>query len=704
MSKPRILKLQLVMSILVIGWLLLGPAGGPAGVELPVAQAARPDLHEAQLYFIENRGQVDPQVSYYLLSRDKTLYFTPTGVTLALNGAGTGLDGAERWTIKLGFVKGEARPVGQAQTETVVSYFRGPAGQDQTGLPTYARLVYPDLWPGIDLIYTLHDNQLKYQFVIQPGADPARIRLAYRGTTAVRLTDTGQLEVSSPVGSFVDQAPHAYQETGGRGVPVEAVYHLAEPAANGTVEYGFQLGAYDPTRPLVLDPAVILYAGFIGGTQRENGYSIAVDAEGSAYVTGETHSIGDFPAVVGPDLTHNGGPYNGDAFIAKVSADGTGLVYAGFIGGSGEDYGYGVAVDGAGNAYVTGETSSNDLPTSPGAYNTSYNGGRDAFVAKVNSSGTGLVYLTYIGDSVSSATSDIGRDIDIDSSGNAYILIDTDPGPFGNMDTSVIKLNAAGSSLLGYEYIGGLGDDKGDSLVVDAAGYAYATGETNSTNFSTTMGAYDTTYNGGGDAFVVKVDNDGIGLIYGTYIGDVVSLTTADSGGGIDVDDTGHAYVLVNTSFGPYGGYDTSVVKLNPAGSAIDYNYYLGGTDNDFGSDLALNADGHAYVTGNTASTDFPTADWPPTSFDAPQEAFVAQLNAAGSALVYAGFITGNGSGSAGIAVDSGGNAYVTGTNWHGGDFPATVGPDVSANGERDAFVMKIAHLRFRLFLPLILK
>jgi hypothetical protein len=631
------------------------------------------------------------------------LYFTPAGVTLALTGAASPAAPADRWVVKLDFVGGRARPAGQAPMETTVSYFRGSPDEWQTGLPTYARLVYPGLWPGIDLVYTLQDDQLKYQFTLQPGTDPAHIRLAYRGAAAVRLTAAGRLEVFTPVAGFSDAAPHAYQDIAGRRAPVQVAYDLAAPAGDGAYEYGFRLGAYDPTRPLVLDPAIILYAGFIGGLQRDDGNAVAVDAAGNAYLAGTTQSMVDFPAVVGPDLSHNDGPYDRDAFIAKVAADGTGLVYAGFIGGSGEDYGEDVAVDAAGSAYVTGRTTSNNLPTTPGVYDPIYNGADDAFVARVNAGGTGLTYMTYVGDAVSS-TNDSGKSIAVDGDGNAYVLVDTSAGPYGGYDTSVVKLNAAGSAALYVEYVGGNGEDRGDSLAVDAAGNAYLTGRTTSTNLHT-PGVYDTTYNGGGDAFVAKLRTAIPRLVYATYIGDVVSITTDDSGKGIAVDGAGNAYVLVDTSAGPYGGYDTSVVKLNAAGSALLYIEYIGGSGHDFGAGLALDSLGRAYLSGNTSSADFPATNWPPQIYTAPQETFAAQVRADGSGLIYAGFIAGSGTGAADIALDGGGNAYVAGTNWRGEDFPAAVGPDLSANGERDAYVVKISPMRFPVaYLPIVLK
>jgi len=643
-----------------------------------------------RLHFIENRGQLDPTVRYYLPGRDKTLYFTPTGVTIALSG--NEADNPERWVVKLDFVEGQAQPTGQSPTETVISYFRGSPETWLTGLPTYNQITYPGLWPGIDLVYTLHNNQLKYQFIIQPGADPALIQLAYRGATAVTPTPTGRLEVSTPAGNYFDDAPTAYQLIDGERQSVATAYGSVLQR-DDTATYGFNLGDYNPAYPLILDPAVIVYAGFIGGSQRENGYSIAVDGSGYAYVTGETRSTADFPATVGPDLSHNGGPYNGDAFIAKVKADGSGLVYAGFIGGSGEDYGYGVAVDDSGNAYITGYTESSDFPVTPGVYDPSYNGGGDAFAVKVNTAGTALSYATYIGDVVNSSNVDTGQDIAVDSSGNAYVLSDLSFGPYGGTDTSVVKLNTTASALSYVEYIGGsAGDDSGRSIAVDGSGNAYVTGYTESNNFPTTIGAYDTSYNGGGDAFVAKVNAAGSSLVYATYLGDTVNPSNVDTGTGIAVDSSGNVYVAVDLSFGPYGGADTSVAKLNAAGSALDYIQYVGGSaGNEFGLDVAVDSQGRAYLVGQTASSDFTVTNWQPTSYDAPQEAFLVRVKADGSGLDYAGFLTGGGSTAAGVAVDSNGNAYVTGTNWHGSDFPATIGPDTTANGERDAFVVKVS-------------
>lgn len=285
------------------------------------------------LYFIENRGQLDPRVAYYVQGHDKTLYFTPEGVTFVLSdptprppslrgkgelhdppllaGEGTGV-GATRWVVKLDFVgANHVRPIGQEKAEAIISYFKGRPDQWHTGIPTYHRILYRDLWPGIDLAFYGTAQHLKFEFIVHPGADPGRIRLAYRGAE-VKLNAAGQLEVTTPLGGFTDDVPIAYEEIDGRRVDVAVAYRW------GISDFGFQIGpSYDPTRPLVIDPAVLIYCGYIGGLGNDYGYGIAVDGAGRAYIVGWTDSSESegFPVAVGPDLTYNGGY---DAFVARV--------------------------------------------------------------------------------------------------------------------------------------------------------------------------------------------------------------------------------------------------------------------------------------------------------------------------------------------------------------------------------------------------
>ena len=481
------------------------------------------------LYFVENRGQLDARVAYYVQGHDKSIYFTSQGVTYALTGGGEAkgeprvrpvgfrqaAPASQHWAVKLDFVgANQVTPAGEERAAAVVSYFKGPREDWKAGLPTYSSVVYRELWPGIDLRYSGTVNRLKYEFVIQPGASTEAIRLAYRGAQ-VRLNGEGELEVTTPVGGFRDEKPYAYQEAAGGREEIAATYALGAGQ-----EYGFQVGTYDRSRPLVLDPAVLVYAGYIGGSGTDLGlHGIAVDQFGNAYVTGSTTSTeATFPETVGPDLTSNGGE---DAFVAKVNAAGTALVYAGYIGGSSFDRGLGIAVDGSGNAYVTGQTFSNEgaFPETVGPDLTFNGGDYDAFVAKVNAAGTALGYAGYIGGS----GDDVGIGIAVDGSGNAYVAGWTfsTEGTFpetvgpdltfngGAFDAFVAKVNAAGTALVYAGYIGGSGEDHGAGIAVDGSGNAYVTGSTSSTEatFPVTVGPDLTSNANGGysDAFVAKI-------------------------------------------------------------------------------------------------------------------------------------------------------------------------------------------------------
>ena len=590
-------------------------------------------------------------------------------------------------------------------------------------------MFYEDLWPGIDLVYQGTARELKHTFVVAPGADPAQIRLAYRGAE-VRINAEGQLEVSTPAGSFYDDKPYVYQEVDGERVEVESAYVLVgagqrlvsgrgvdlprhpEPPDHRAQVYGFQLGEYDPDLPLLIDPTMIVYAGYIGGSSGDSGNSIAVDSEGNAYITGSTTSseVAGFPVTVGPDLMYN---TNEDAFVVKVEADGSGLVYAGYIGGSGTDDGQGIAVDGSGSAYVTGSTSSSDFPTE-GNLDPTFNGIRDAFVAKVEADGSALVYAGYIGGS----DVDVGRDIAVDSDGAAYITGSTgsNQGSFpvtvgpdqtfnDNEEAFVAKVEADGSALVYAGYIGGSGDDDGIGIAVDSGGNAYVTGFTGSSeaSFPVKVGP-DLTHEGGFDAFVAKVKADGTELVYAGYIGG----SDFDQGASIAVDSDGNAYVtgVTQSSGGGFpvtvgpdatfnGIQDAFVAKVKADGTGLVYSGFIGGSDSDTGLGIAVDGNGNAYVTGFTDSSEasFPVKVGPDLTHEGGFDAFVAKVRADGTDLDYAGYIGGSSPDQGlGIAVDSGGNAYVAGfTQSSQAGFPVTVGPDLTlgdVNG--DAFVAKI--------------
>jgi len=474
--------------------------------------------------------------------------------------------------------------------------------------------------------------EVAHPFTVENGADSAPLSIAHpqQEVSLLYAGFLGGLNWDEGRGIAVDAAGNAY-------VTGFTWSHDFPAVVGPDTSYN---GSYDAFVAKVNPSGTgLVYAGFLGGSDWDEGSDIAVDAAGNAYVTGLTSSS-NFPAVVGPDTSYNG---DYDAFVAKVNPEGTALVYSGFLGGSNTDVGSDIAVDADGNAYVTGETSSRNFPAVVGP-DTSYNGGDyDAFVAKVNPSGTGLVYAGFLGG----WTGDKGEGIAVDADGNAYVTGYTRSRDFpavvgpdtsyngGDYDAFVAKVNPEGTALVYSGFLGGSNTDEGYGIAVDAAGNAYVTGRTASRNFPAVVGP-DTSYNGGDyDAFVAKVNPSGTGLVYAGFLGG----SGLDSGRSIAVDAAGNAYVTgVTTSrnfpavVGPdtsYNGgdYDAFVAKVNPSGTGLVYAGFLGGSDIDWGSDIAVDAAGNAYVTGVTASRNFPAVVGPDTSYNGGDyDAFVAKV------------------------------------------------------------------------------
>ncbi len=697
----------------------------PPSLPVPAPQGPRltPHFGRLPLQFIPNEGQVDGLAAFYVQGKDKTIYFAADGLTFVLGGPRkTRPDASDgsRWVVKLDFVDADpsAVPVSLERSGTVISYFRGKPEDQRTGLAASSRIIYRDLWPGIDLLYSGTVDRMKHEFIVHPGADPSRIRLAYRGAQSVALTEEGRLAVLTPAGGFEDDVPAAWQETGGARTDVAVSYALEDrgrDAGSPTHVYGFKLGDYDRRRSLVLDPAVLIYCGYIGGAGWDEGKAIAVDGSGNAYVTGYANfAAGSFPVTVGPDLTYNGD--SSDAFVAKLSADGASLVYCGYIGGAGWDEGIGIALDGAGNAYIVGDTLSGDLPVTPGSVLT-YGGDRDAFVAKVKADGTALVYCGYIGGS----SQENGRGIAVDSSGHAYVTGETFSenlpvavGPDltfnGSQDVYVAKVSVDGKALDYCGYIGGWGNQEGRAIAVDGDGNAYVTGNTE-TDFPVKVGP-GLECSGGYDAFVAKVKADGTDLVYAGYIGGWYE----DVGLGIAVDASGSAYVTgyadsdeesFPVKVGPDltwngGSSDAFVAKVKADGASLEYCGFIGGGatgdlvfGNDRGNGIAVDGAGNAYVVGQSDSKEdtFPVSAGPDLTWNGWNDAFVAKVNPFGTGLVYCGYIGGSDEDvGLRIAVDGSGNAYLSGYAYSSeATFPVKVGPDLTWNGGLDAFVAKIS-------------
>jgi hypothetical protein len=451
--------------------------------------------------------------------------------------------------------------------ELLAGYYNYLIGNDPTRHATYVRR-YQEAWvkgvyAGIDMRYYLEGGRLRYDWVVEPGGDPSQIVFGLEGSEKTYIDSEGRLVFTTRFGEVKLAELRVYQgdrEIAGR--------FVERPGG-----WGIEVGSYDPTQPLVIDPLV--YSTYIGGSGNDRGYAIAVGGSGQAYVTGVTYST-DYDVTPGAFQTTNGGGQ--DVFVTKLNAAGTALVYSTYIGGSSDDVGYGIAVDGSGNAYVTGRTFSTDYDVTPGAFQTTNGGGRDVFVTKLNATGTALVYSTYIGGS----GDEVGFGIAVDGSGNAYVTgwttstnYDVTPGAFqttngGGADVFVTELNAAGTALVYSTYIGGSSDDVGYGIAVDGSGNAYVTGRTYSTNYDVTPGAFQTTYGGVWDVFVTKLNATGTALVYSTYIGG----SGQDYGYAIAVDGSGYAYVTGVTNSTNYdvtpgafqttngGGADVFVTKV----------------------------------------------------------------------------------------------------------------------------------------------
>jgi hypothetical protein len=660
------------------------------------------------LSFEANQGQTDPQVNFLSRGSGYTLFLTPTEAALALHklvaleADGAGLSpAAPADVLRMGLAGGNpaAGVIGLDPLAGTSSYFTGnDPSRWRSNIPTYGRVEYRDVYPGIDLTYYGNQQQLEYDFVVGPGADPGAIALSFQGAEGVSLDAAGNLIVQTAGGDAVEHAPVMYQDTAGGRQAVSGQYVLEGPD-----RVGFQVGPYDRSRPLTIDP-VLTYSTYLGAGGYDYGNAIAVDAAGNAYITGYTDSY-DFPTQ-NPIQSSRAGLH--DAFVTKINAAGTALVYSTYLGGSGDDYGNSIAVDSAGNAYVTGYTYSNDFPTrNPLQPNKGNANSTNAFVAEISAAGRSLVYSTYLGG----GGTDRANAIAVDSAGSAYVTGSTSSTNFptrnalqptyggGPSDAFVTKVSAGGTSLVYSTYLGGgvdshgaNGTDYGNAIAVDAGGDAYVTGYTDSNNFPT-RSALQPTYGGNADAFVTKINAAGTALVYSTYLGG----SSYDQGTGIAVDSSNYVYVTgftTSSNFPTYYPLQQSggvfLTKISPAGTALIYSTYLDGNQT---TGIALDSSSNVYVTGWATNGDITIRNAvQPTFGGGFSDAFVTKINAAGTALVYSTYLGGSGEDRAnGIAVDSAGSAYVTGYTYST-DFPTrnALQPMNAASGRTDAFIAKI--------------
>lgn len=561
------------------------------------------------------------------------------------------------------------------------------------------RVVYRDVYPGIALTLESRRDDLTYRFDLAPGADPAAIRLHYTGAGDAVVEDGGRaLRLRAGSRSLRESGLACFEgDAAGRAIACRYAVVARRAAA---IEVAFEVAPFDRSRGLVIDP-VIAWSSYLGGSDIEIAYGVAVDPNGSVYVTGETRSS-DFPATGGFDTTLGGAA---DVFVAKVNAAGSSLAWASYLGGLNDEYRGGVAVDSSGNAYVTGGTNSPDFP-SMGGFDTTLDG-FDAFVTKVAADGSMLIWSSYLGGN----SNDSAYDVAVNGIGQTFVVGYTISSDFpsaggfdatieGPHDAFVTKVSADGSSIIWSSFLGGNGGEEAHGVAVDGSGNVFLAGSTFSSNFPS-MGAFDSTLNGIGDAFATKVDSSGTSLAWSTYLGGSADdLATA-----LAIDVLGNVYLTgetYSTDFPTPMGFDT---MLNGASDAfvakittiamlptLTWASYLGGTFDDWGYGVAVDPGGNVYVTGQTSSLDFPLGGGFDTAFGGGYEGFVTQVDTSGSSLGWSSYLGGASTDHPNdIAVDlSGRNVYVTGETFSW-DFAANGGFDSTLDGSQDAFVTRIS-------------
>ena len=675
---------RVVGTALLASSIFAAPAVRAGAGVMPVRQ-------ELPLVFEPNHGQTDAHVQYLSRGGSHALLLQQREAVLVLRSKDNRTE-----SVRMRF---DGAGDSQIKAETPLSghsnYLIGnDRSQWQTNIPHFAKVRYQSVYPGIDLIYYGNEGQLEYDFIVAAGADPSRIRFRLDGAKNLRLASNGDLVLALDRGEARHHKPVVYQEIAGVRTPVDGRYVL-----RGN-QVSFALGNYDRTQPLIIDP-ILNWGGYIGGLSADAGQAIAVDAQGAAYITGQTQSVTGFPLVNAFQSTHGGSaPIITDAFITKINSAGTGIAYSTYLGGNAVDTGSAIAVNAAGEAFVTGDTNSTNFPTAS-PLRATLSGLVDVFLVKLNASGNALLYSSYLGGSATESA----KGVAVDGTGAMYISGFTTSTNLPNLlagqalsgetDGFVMKLTSTGQQVLFSTYVGGSLLDYVLAMAVDANQNIYVTGRSTSTNLPQS-GGFQAGNAGEDDAFVCKLNSAGA-RVYWTYIGGAES----DAGRSIAVDSAGAAFVGGDTSSTNFpvtagafqttlaGGIDVFAVKLNPSGAALDYATYIGGSSSELGYGIAINSSGHAYLTGHTVSANFPVVSSVKASEPGAFDAFVIKLAPNGAKAVYSTLAGGSSADTSNaIAVDSQGSAYITGLTL---STNISTIPGNAFSGSQDAFFMKFS-------------
>ena len=678
--------------------------GGNTGTPLLGADELRRRL---PLTFETNRGQADPDVRFVgradnlvlllktneaVLSLRKPQQASLVSVSPSATQRRAQSSRSHRLSMKLEGANPTPLVAGGEALGVRANYF---IGNDPTkwirGVETYARVHYSGVYDGVDLVFYGNERQLEYDFMVGPGANPQEIRMRFDGADNIELSSEGALVLHTAAGEVKHERPIAYQENNGSRTEVTASFKRLDDAT-----IGFEVGRYDPSQPLVIDP-ILVYSSYVGGSADDSCRGIVADTDGNVFLTGDSFSS---------DFISQASPTNSDVFIGKLSSDGLLLNYS-FFGGSQNDFATGLAFDPSGNIYLCGHTESADFPVF-NSIGLALKGASDAFAVKLTPDADQFFYSSLVGGSGEESGVSIAADI----GGNAYITgrtSSTDYPTFaaiqpvfggGNSDAFISKLAPDGKSLVYSTFLGGTSVENGggkSGIRLDASGNAYVTGDTQSTDFPTSN-ALRTTKDGAAsssDGFVAKIDPNGINFVYATYLGG----SQDDFGFAVAADQTGNAYVTGRTRSASFTGStatrpttatsDAFVAKLNPAGSAISYLTFLGGIAGDeSGNAIVIDSTGNAVIAG-TAGEGAPTVSAIQSYFRGNGDAFVAKLGPTGS-VSFSSYLGGSNEDVAlAVSLDATGAIYLAGFT-SSTDF-LTVSPLVRENrGARDIFIAKI--------------
>ena len=582
-----------------------------------------------------------------------------------------------------------AEPRGEGPSLPRALYYLGPAANWRSA-SRFQRIRYPQIYPGIDLVFLTHSGQLEYNFEIAAHADPGVLRMHY-DNASVALDGQGNLRIDRGGTTILQRRPQAFQSQGGHRRAIACHYRLAE-----TGEVTLQTARYDRNAALIVDP-VLVFSTYLGGSSFDAIYGAASDAAGNLYVVGETAS-GSLTSSSVPSRSSR------DAFVAKMNAARTLWLYTVYLGGSGMDSGKAIAVDASGNAYITGVTGSPDFPVTSGALSAYNSGEEDAFVAKLDPNGR-LLYSTYLGGE----KSDYGYAIAADGSGAAYVAGQTTSSAFpatsgafqttnhgGLSDCFVSKLNAAGSALVYSTLLGGAGLDSCAGLAIDAAGNAYLGGTTYSADFPT-QAPLQSNLRGTANAFAAKLNPAGSALVYSTFLGG----SGLENANAVALDAAGSLYVAGYTSSVDFpvtagapqsvltGSYNAFVSKLSASGALV-YSTLLGGSRSDTATSVAVDQSGRAILGGYTTSPDFPLVAAVQPAFQGAFDAFATVLDAGGASIPFSSYFGGSGDDRAYAVAALPGNNLFLGGMTSSSNFPTASAMQSGLSVAPDAFTLVV--------------